>query len=98
MNSVSWHPNGAEILFTQVVDDQWGIYRLKLFDVLDGMRVLTSFNPGTPQLVTPINSDFGLSTQARWSPAPLQGKHWIAYNDEVIPGSNDRDLFLQNLV
>ncbi len=29
----SWSPDGTEVLFTQEVDGQWGIYRLSIFNV-----------------------------------------------------------------
>ena len=91
----SWSPDGTEVLFTQEVDGQWGIYRLPIFGA-DG-----KFSVGVPSRIIPVVYS---GARPRWSPMPApDGKYWIAYSDidpnqPPLPDNlmSDRDLFLVN--
>lgn len=88
IRSVSWSPDGTEILFATDASgqDPAGVYRLPIFDG-NGQ-----FSVGTPTLVVTTSEQFG---RARWSPgAAPDDNFWIAYTDVSPDGQTD--VFLIN--
>ena len=99
--SVSWSPDGKEILLTRGAGEQGptGVYSLPIFDGdSNSLNPRGNFSVGTPTLV--VESNGSLRQTSRWSPvhAP-DGNFWIAYAENVVdPGTGEtgEEVFLFN--